>query len=175
MFTISMILSVIAIIILAVVLVYLIKRYKYIKEELKLQDKYETRSDLDIYGIFHNWIFNKKTGHIESYTKSNGEEYEFCNDEKGRLTRFKNHCGTNFKRKFNDNDQVIEFENLNNGNRESYEYDEHGRVSSCIRPNGVQEWYYYNEDGKVWRTKDSEGKNTYNLSNMPKNWEAQHV
>ena len=170
MFTITMILSVIAIIILAVVMVYLIKRYKYIKEELKLDDKYETKSNIDIYGIFHSWIFNKESGHIEFYSKSNGEEYEFGNDEKGRLTHFKNHCGKNFNRKFNDKDQVIKFENRANGKCESYEYDDQGRVSSCIRPNGVQEWYYYNEDtGKVWCTKDSEGRNTYNLSNMPKN------
>lgn len=177
MFTLSITITALIMVILGIVIVYLVKKNNHKNEEPKIEDKYETQEFIDEYGILHTRIFNKESGHLVKYIKSNGEEYTFHNDEQGRLDYFKNHLGLEYLCTFNDKDQIKIFENKVTGKRESYEYDEHGRVSSCINlDTKLQEWFYYNEEtGKVWRIKDSDGRNTYNLCNMPKNWEVQHV
>lgn len=173
---ISIVLNAFVIIALAVVIVYLIKKYNLMKlreEVIIVEDDSDKVEYVDEYGILHTLKRDKKTGLLKSYSKSNGEYYEFGNDEQGRLVHYLNHLGKGYKCKFNNEGQRVYFHDYETDKIETYTYDDEGRIATRTDINTeITYTYFYNENNEVYLEKDSEGRNTYILGKIPKDVEV---
>lgn len=172
------VMSAVAIVVLGVIFVFALKRYLKLRNRADGIGTIVNNSNLEIeettdeYDIVTTYAIDKTTGKLVSLTKSNGEFYNFENDEVGRLVYYKNHLGVEYRCKYNDDNQVIYYENCITGKKYDIEYDDNGRVCYMKDINtGLEEWYTYNEDNKIYLIKNSEGQCTYNICRMPKNVE----
>lgn len=150
-----------------ITIVYFNIRNSKMKRKM-LDERYDTQIVTDEYGITHTYIFDKKIGHVVLYEKSNGERYEFKNDNQGRLVECKNYLGDNYDCVYNSKNQITYLHDQNTDKKYGYSYNEKGQIFYQIEYNSdIEKWFDYNEHGKIYHIKDSKGNEIWNLSRMP--------
>lgn len=151
----------IATIFLIVLVAHVIMKYAYLSDRYKY-DSIERKQFTDSKGIVHKITYDRSTGHIILYTKSNGEYYKFRNDKEGRLVYYEDHDGTHYRCAYNSKGQLAYHEDYVTGERHGYSYAPNGKLYYHINYNtGLGKWYYYDEKGEVYHIKYSDRREEY--------------